>query len=70
MLPERIFIIINLVVLFYCRYFTVYVMETFIRINELIHGLEIKGLEKQGFRHKDLMTMHLLYWSSSEIFHL
>lgn len=45
-------------------------METFIRINELIHGLEIKGLEKQGFRHKALMTMHLLYWSSSEIFRL
>lgn len=42
-------------------------METFIRINELKHGLQLKGLERQGFRHKDLMTMFLLYWSSSEI---
>lgn len=44
-----------------------YIMETFVRISELKHGLEMKGLEKQGFRHKDLMTMLLLYWSLSEI---
>lgn len=44
-----------------------YIMETFVRINELKHGLEMKGLEKQGLRHKDLMTMLLLYCSSYEI---
>lgn len=60
MLPERI-LYCNQLGSFILSLFYYYIIETFVRINELKHGLEIKGLEKQGFRHKDLMTRPLLY---------